>query len=253
MGDAPIPEWFSLTEEATPATMKRLADSLRNLSLPLQIRFLPMQAHWFVLDSLLVANRANKEGMHANALALTRQCIEAISVIELGLASPAADDVLTRWEQDEVTPGEVRKWLSANIWPTYGSGLWSEPWPDFMAHLARAIQPYAHYSTKLAQWQLRLHGGHTGGNPLSAIVEWRPRAYDAQKATRITLFHSILTFAMARIWIATSPQSDKPFQALINRLGKALGESKYLDGRQTNWEQQFWAMVWGGDGRTVLE
>ena len=94
MGDAPIPEWFSLTEEATPATMKRLADSLRNLSLPIQIRFLPMQAHWFVLDSLFLASRANKEGMHANALALTRQCIEAISVIEMGLASPSADDVL---------------------------------------------------------------------------------------------------------------------------------------------------------------
>ena len=212
-----------------------------------------MQAHWFVLDSLFLASRANKEGMHANALALTRQCIEAISVIEMGLASPSADDVLARWERDEVTAGEVRKWLSANVWPSYGSGLWSESWSDFMAHLARAIQPYAHYTTKLAQWQLRLCSARLDGNPLTAVVESRPRAYDPQKATRITLFHGILTFAMARIWIAASRQSDQSFQALINRFGKALGESKYLDGRQTNWEQQFWAMVWGGDGRTVLE
>lgn len=250
----PTPAWFSLTEEVTPATMARLAESLRALPLPIQLRFLPLQAHWFVLDSLFLANRANREGMHANALALTRQCLEAISVIELGIAPyNAASEVLARWEKDEISAGEVRKWLSTNAWPSYGSGLWSEPWSEFMTHLARAIQPYAHYTTKLAQWQLRLHGARTDHEPLSAIVEWKPRAYDPQKATRITLFHAILTFCMARIWIAASKREDKGFEALISRLGKALGESKYLDGRQTDWEQQFWAMVWSGDGGTVLE
>jgi len=58
---------------------------------------------------------------------------------------------------------------------------------------------------------------------------------------------------MARIWIAASKRDDKPFEALIGSLGKALGESKYLDGHETDWEQQFWAMVWSGDGRTILE
>jgi len=173
--DRPTPAWFSLTEEATPATMARFSESLRAVSLPLQLRFLPMQAHWFVLDSLLLANRANREGMHANALALTRQSLEAISVVELGIVShDTASEVLGRWERDEITAGEVRKWLSANVWPSYGSGLWSEPWSEFMTHLARAIQPYAHYTTKLAQWQLRIHGAKTADEPLSAIVNGSP-------------------------------------------------------------------------------
>jgi len=46
----------------------------------------PMLAHWFMRDALLLANQANREGMHANALLLTRQCLEAISVIELACA-----------------------------------------------------------------------------------------------------------------------------------------------------------------------
>jgi hypothetical protein len=37
------------------------------------------------------------------------------------------------------------------------------------------------------------------------------------------------------------------------RLGSALGKSRHLDGHQTDWSRQFWAMVWErGDG-TLLE
>lgn len=75
--------------------MERVALSLQELNLPLQVRFLPVQAHWFILDSLLLANQANREGMHANALSLLRQCLEAISIVELGLTPHAgAADVL---------------------------------------------------------------------------------------------------------------------------------------------------------------
>lgn len=79
------PEWFTLLEIATPQTMQRIANSVQALNLPLQVKHLPMQAHWFLLDSLLIANQANRQGMHANAMAITRQCLEAISIVELGL------------------------------------------------------------------------------------------------------------------------------------------------------------------------
>jgi hypothetical protein len=198
------PEWFTIAEIATADTMKRIANSVRELSLPLQVKFLPMQAHWFILDSLLLANQANHEGMHSNALALTRQCLEAISIIELGLSShPEAANMLSKWEADKATPGELRKWLSDSVWPSYGSGLWTEPWKDFMAHFARAIQPYAHYSSHLAKWQLRMHFPAEKEGTYTAVAEWTPRAYDPKKATRITLFHAILTYALARIWIAS--------------------------------------------------
>lgn len=57
-----------------------------------------MLAHWFVLDTLLLASQANRDGMHANALALTRQCVEAISITELGVCGhPDAEAILLKW------------------------------------------------------------------------------------------------------------------------------------------------------------
>ncbi len=79
-----------------------------------------------------------------------------------------------------------------------------------------------------------------------------PHAYDRQKATRITLFHAILYFVLARVWTAANPD-DKAFAALINRLRVALGQSQYLDGRQTNWSEQFWALLWDNDGGSLRD
>lgn len=195
--------------------------------------------------------------MHANALSLTRQCVEAIGVIELGICGhPDAEAQLLKWNGDRLTPGKLRQWLQANVWPPYGSGLWTEPWFTFMGQFPAAVQPYAHYGRSLAQWQLRLHSIHdTPDDPealLRGIIEMRPRAYEAQKATRITLFHAILTYTLGRMWIAANA-GDAEFAALISRLGSALGKSRYLDGHQTDWSQQFWANVWLRGGGTLLE
>ncbi len=213
-------------------------------------------AHWFLLDTLLLANQANREGMHANALALTRQCVEAISIIELGVCGhPDAEATLLRWDSDDLTPGKLRAWLQTNVWPNYGNGLWQEPWSTFMREFAGAIQPYAHYGRSLAQWQLRLHRFYDANKSTAsshAILEMRPRAYDPQKATRITLFHALLTYLLGRIWSAANP-ADAEFFALMAKLGTALGKSRYLDGHQTDWSQQFWAMVWERGGGTILE
>jgi hypothetical protein len=233
--------------------MEHVRSAIEARPLPLQVKFAPTLAHWFVLDSLYLANDANRAGMHANALALTRQCIEAFSVIELGICDHAdAASMLQRWWDDEITSGQLRRWLSEQVWPRYGSGLWQEPWSDFMAKLASAVQAYAHYTSKLSQWQLRFLGGPPGQME-NHLIEIRPRAYDAQKATRITLYHGILTYTLARIGIAAH-QADDEFRALISRLGKALGKSRYLDGHQTDWPQQFWAMTWSAEtGSPILE
>ncbi len=250
------PEWFLISEEANPQIMRRIAAAVTANEMTLQIKSAPMLAHWFVLDALLLANRANRDGMHANALTLTRQCVEAISIIELGVCGhPAAEATLLKWEADELTPGKLRAWLQVNVWPRYGSGLWNEPWFMFMREFAGAVQPYAHYGRSLAQWQLRLHRLYDAAEPnadLKAIIEMRPRAYDAQKATRITLFHALLHYTLGRIWTVAN-YADIEFAALITRLGVALGKSRYLDGHQTDWSQQFWAMVWERGGGTILE
>lgn len=250
------PEWFKFNEEATSQIMRRIADAVSANAMTLQVKSAPMLAHWFILDTLLLANQANRDGMHANALALTRQCVEAISVVELGVCGhPDAEATLLKWEADELTAGKLRAWLQAHVWPRYGSGLWNEPWSTFMREFASAIQPYAHYGRSLAQWQLRLYRFHDADEPNAdsrAIIEMRPRAYDAQKATRITLFHALLSYVLGRIWQTANP-TDTEFAALMTRLGMALGKSRYLDGHQTDWSRQFWAMVWERGGGTILE
>lgn len=252
-----IPEWFALTERATAPVMERIASAASANTMSLQVRLAPSLAHWFMLDSLLLANKANRDGMHANALSLTRQCLEALSVIELGISGHSdAEAVLLKWNDDQLTAGNLRAWLEQQLWQSYGSGLWKEPWPVFMREFAKALQPYAHYGSKLAQWQVRLLPDSTicenSSDSTTLLVEARPRAYDAQKATRITLFHGILTYVLGRIWLAHNSH-DAGFHALVTRLGTALGASRYLDGHETSWSQQFWAMLWSKDGQTVLE
>ena len=252
------PDWFVLGEEATPIVMRRVAAAVSANGFSRQVQMAPTLAHWFLLDSLLLANRANREGMHANALSLIRQCLEALSIIEVGVCGHAgAEEILLKWDRDELTPGKLRAWLEQHVWHSYGAGLWREPWSTFMREFAAALQPYAHYGSKLAQWQVRLVPGRTQlereSGITTAFIEVRPRAYDAQKATRITLFHAVLTYALGRICLACD-NSNGEFSALIARLGTALGASRYLDGHSTDWSEQFWAMLWDlDDGSTELE
>lgn len=251
-----VPEWFRLSEEATGQVMSRIAAAVSACQMSVQVRLSPTLAHWFMLDSLLLANRANREGMHAHALSLTRQCLESLSIVELGICGHKdAEPTLIKWQRDKLKPGDLRAWLEDHVWPRYGSGLWSEPWATFMREFAAALQPYAHYGSKLAQWQVRLLpgvGSEISSNLMTALIEAKPRAYDAQKATRITLFHGVLTYALGRIWMASN-QGEDQFSAQVVRLGSALGKSPYLDGHVTDWSQQFWAMLWSSDGETLLE
>lgn len=123
------------------------------------------------------------------------------------------------------------------------------------ARIRRSYPALCPYSRSLAQWQLRIHRIFDQTEPdadLKAILEMTPRVYDPQKATRITLFHALLHYTLGRIWIAANA-GDAEFAALINPLGVALGKSRYLDGHQTDWGQQFLAMLWERGGGTVLE
>ena len=122
-----------------------------------------------------------------------------------------------------------------------------------MAEFARATQPYAHYTSQLAQWQVRLHGVQIAESGYHGVIEMAPRAYDSQKATRITLFHTIITFLLARVWAARFGQADQEFVGDLTKLKLAIGKSRYLDGHKTNWSQQFWMMVWNKDGGTIIE
>ena len=245
-----IPEWFALSEELSPLVFQRLSFALSNVQLPISIKLQPLQAFWHLMNVLYLANQANREGMHANALSITRQCIECISIIELGLSRhDEATELLVRWNDDKVKPGELRAWLEKNVWSQYGVGLWSESWSDYMAALAKSLQPYAHYSAPLSQWYGRLHEVSENANSNTyALLELGPKTYDPQKATRITLYHGLIIFTLARIWAATIGIEDIEFRKSLERFRIALGASRYLDGESTKWDQQFWAMMWFRNG-----
>lgn len=124
--------------------MSRIATAASGNQMSVQVRLTPALAHWFMLDSLLLANKANREGMHANALSLTRQCLESLSVIELGICGHKdAESVLQKWGSDDFTPGKLRTWLEKHVWSGYGTGLWHEPWATFMREFAAALHPLA--------------------------------------------------------------------------------------------------------------
>lgn len=131
------PEWFKLCDEATSQMMRRIADAVSANEMTLQVKSAPLLAHWFILDTLLLANQANRDGMHANALALTRQCVEAIGVIELGICGHSdAEAMLLKWEADELTAGKLRAWLQAHVWPN----LWDWALERTLVHIHARIR-----------------------------------------------------------------------------------------------------------------
>ena len=85
-----------------------------------------------------------------------------------------------------------------------------------------------------------------------ALIEMKSRAWDAQKETGISLFHALLPCALGRVRMAAN-YGDVEFAALIARMGVALGKSRYPDGHQADWSQQFWAIVWEKVACTLLK
>lgn len=250
------PDWFKLAEPFTEATHPRIRVALNDVGLDPQIRNSPMLAYWFLMDTLELSDHANRRGMHAPALAIIRQCVESLSVIELGLCGhDGAERALLEWEADKRSGGELRKWLQGNVWGGYGSGLWNESWSDLMHQYAKAIQPYAHYSAALARWQMNIRSvvNPSGADEMIGLTaSLAPRQYDPQKATRVTLLHLITHYILGRVWSAAHAD-DSAYRALILEMGDAIGRSEYLDGHGTKWAEQFWAFTWRTDGTLTFE
>lgn len=104
---------------------------------------------------LLASIQENRQGEHSVAACLLRQCVESLTLIEIGLLEESIGAPLVRdWHDGNKSHGELRRVLESQIWPRYGTGLWTEPWAEFFGNLAKAVQPYAHYSQQLMMWQL---------------------------------------------------------------------------------------------------
>lgn len=193
-----------------------------------------------------VSAEVNRKGWHSVALCLVRQCVEAFSLVELGLSDAAPGrDLLRRWLNGQLTAGALRAGLESSLWPRYGTGLWDEPWADFAGNLARAVQPYAHYSPELQQWQLSLLRlpGKTGMFAMTG-----PQSYDPVKASRLTLLHALLIWSLARVLLASGGLGPEPSAEVVRAWGASLSRSRFLDGGRSDWATELWPHMWFTDG-----
>ncbi len=231
------PEWLTLGDELTWSLIGMGVASARihrppmvNLS---DVAELALCHHAGCLEA---SNHINRRGKHSAAICLVRQSVEALTIAEIGLQPPEfAEPLLAAWKDGKKSHGDLRKALEKDIWPTYGSGLWDESWSEFYGNLARAVQPYAHYTSNLQGWQL-VTVANDGDR--SFVTMHGLETYDPVKASRITLLHMLLTWMLGRILIAHGKNPDVlERRESIVRLGRALGRSKLLFKRGEWWMQ----------------
>lgn len=231
------PEWLRLGESIMGPLLADTSQSLQAFSGgDYHVTQLPTLALYHLAHSLQTSIETNRDGRHAVALSLLRHAVEALTIVELGLVGTNTSyRLLEDWDSGKKSQGELRRALEENVWPKYGNGLWDEPWADFFARLAKAVQPYAHCSPELLQWNLAaLTDGVSGRFVADAGM------YDPIKASRLTLFHILVVWTLGRILFANRPS----LPSLVNgsdvaALGIALSRCDLLMEGQ-DWSVQLW-------------
>ncbi len=229
------PDWFLLGEELMWPLIGMGCAVARTNQMPTELWALPELALCHHANCLRASIHANGEGCHSAAICLVRQSIEALTVFEIGIQPPDfAVPILSSWNDGNKSHGELRKALEKDVWPAYGTGLWDERWADFYGNLARAVQPYAHYTPKLSGWQYVTVESDDKG----ALVSFGLVTQDPLKMTRIALFHMLLTWMLGRILLVHGKNTDAlDRRASIMLLGQTLGQSKLLHHRGDWWMQ----------------
>jgi hypothetical protein len=230
------PDWLTLGEELMEPAVTMTRDTLRSNALPDGIRPLPELALYHHIACMSAGYRANLDGNHSVAMCLVRQSVEALTIVEIGVQPEAfAAPVLEAWQDGRLSQGELRQRLEREVRPNYGVGLWNESWAEFAGNLARAVQPYAHYTPQLLGWQFQTVAMNAEGRGFVAIG---PNTYDPLKASRVTLLHSLLNWALGRVLLAADacPLAQE-HEASVCLLGRALSESKLLFERGEWWTQ----------------
>lgn len=232
-----VPRWFQLGDRLVwPLVGMGVAAARSHRLSSVDLQCLSELAICHHAGCLEAGVEANRRGRHSAAICLVRQSVEALTIAEIGLQSGEfAEPLLSDWKEGKRSHGDLRKALERTIWPTYGTGLWDESWAEFYGNLARAVQPYAHYTPELQGWQFATvsYSGDT-----DFIAKFGLETYDALQATRITLFHMLLTYMLGRILLVNGKSRDVASRrSEIAELGTELGRSKLLFRRGEWWAQ----------------
>jgi hypothetical protein len=201
-----------------------------------------------LLHCLQTSIITNTQGRHSTALCLVRQCVEALAVVDAALQEPGLrGQLLSGWREGALSPGALRSELERHAWPRYGSGLWHERWSAFFSDLARAVQPYAHYTRALQEWQYAMV---TGLQPDESTGDYRfiaqvgPQTYDAMRASRMTVLHCLVGWTTGRVLAANGALPEDQRQR-IHDLGAELARCEYLCGGALSWPDELWPhMFW---------
>jgi hypothetical protein len=248
-----LPEWFVHGERLlwpTLALARSAVGQRKGGDLTLDV--IPECAAIHLIHCIDTSSQVNRKGRHAVAISLVRQCVEAITLVELGLRDPAyRDPLLGDWRDEKKSQGQLRKALERDVWPSYGSGLRSESWAEFAAEFAQAVQPYAHYTSLLQGWQMAVASGDQlrrspDGN-LLFVAQIGMDTYDGVKATRITLLHCLITWAVGRILMANGVQGVDA--SAIQHLGGEMARSELLGAGNLTWHQEFWPHMFDNPNR----
>jgi len=114
----------------------------------LQLQFTAHYAGKHCLESVVVSRLANEGGAHAVAVGLLRNAVESLTLVAISICNhPDKIAVLQKWNEEKIAHGQLRQILERDVRPsTPLKGLWNQTWIEFWASLARAVQPYAHFS-----------------------------------------------------------------------------------------------------------
>jgi hypothetical protein len=222
------PKWKKIASDIGGRVLSLTAREIEQKeSSDLNVSVIPQLAVFHLEACLNASIEANARFQTSVAICLLRQCVEALTVIDLGLQTPRyRDPLLNDWHDGKTTTGSLRKELEVNVWTRYGSGLWDEPWKDYFANLAKAVHPYAHYSPELMGWQMSIMA-FDGRNRF--LVATGPQQFEAVKASRLALLQSLIIWTLARLLLAnsTSPEVAK-LSKQVDLLKTAIGSSKLL-------------------------
>jgi hypothetical protein len=255
----PRPRWLRLGDillgEVWPIADRELVRRKH----PIAVGGLSLLALYHLNGCLSASMSANEQGRHSVAVCLLRHCVEALSVIEVGLQETAfAGPLLREWDEGRVSQGQLRARLEKTTWPRYGSGLWDEPWPEFYANLARAVQPYAHYTPELSGWQMAIEPGasHHADGRMLVLMRVGPTAYEPVKASRLTLMHVLVVWTLARLLVFTGGKETdvgvKRLDDVSKEVGPALAKSKLLF-RRKDWAEELAPFVMFRPGASWLD
>lgn len=237
-----IPDWLKVSNQFLLPIIEHAAASVEERKdIDPTDRLAPLLAAIHLHQSIRASMSSNSAGHHSIAIALLRQCVEALTVVEIGLQSPElVKTLLEIWRKDK-SHGTLRKRLQTDRWSSYGPGLWAEPWEEYFGNLAFAVQPYAHYTELLMGWQYVLPPvakKEDGIDPTYLYATYGFDKVDSLKLIRIQIFQALIGWTLARVLeenSITCPMSG----SRLATWGSMLRVSELFDDPNTNWREHW--------------